>query len=182
MDDAEFAALTARVQRLEDEREINEVVRRWHHECTGGFNGKQAGRMEALECLTEDATIEIWSLHEPGKGPRGREQYTQYWEYYFGDNGPLPYVFQSSLDPSVETDGDTATQESVMIGIFQPRGMNAWFGLMQRKNWMVRTPEGWKISKTTATGGFTTSLNDLLGNLNQLPAQEPRTEWKYSGP
>ncbi len=60
--------LEARLRELEDIREINEVFRRWHYACTGGFNGIQAGRMEALDVLTEDATIEIQALHEPGNG------------------------------------------------------------------------------------------------------------------
>ena len=71
MSDPKLTQLEARVRELEDVREINDVFFKWHYECTGGFNGKQAGRMEALECLTEDATIEIQGLHEPGKGPRG---------------------------------------------------------------------------------------------------------------
>jgi hypothetical protein len=135
--------------------------------------------MEALDVLTEDATIEIEALHEPGKGPKGREQYVKYWDFYFGDAGPLPYVFQTSLDQKVEVDGDTATQESNQLGIFQMRDRPATLSLARRKNWLVRTPEGWKISKTIGYGGFSTTLDDLNGRLNELPPAEPRTPWTY---
>lgn len=179
MADADYAALEARVRELEDVREINEVFRKWHYACTGGFNGKQAGRMEALDVLTEDATIEVLGLHEPGKGPKGREQYTEYWDFYYGDAGPLPYVFQCSLDQGVTVTGDTAVQESVMMGIFQMRGGPARFSLSQRTNYYVRTPQGWKINKTTSQGGLGHTMGDLTGMLNALPEQESRTPWTY---
>ena len=73
---ADIAALEARLKELEDVAEINEVFFKWHYDCTGGFNGKQPGRMEALECLTDDATIEVQGMHKPGQGPRGRKEYT----------------------------------------------------------------------------------------------------------
>jgi hypothetical protein len=172
--------LEARLQDLEDVRAINEVFRKWHHACTGGFNGIQAGRMEALDVLAEDATIEIQSLHEPGKGPRGREEYTRYWDYYFGDAGPLPYVFQTSFDQKVTVTGDTALQESNQLGIFQPRNAPARLSLSRRMNWLVRTADGWKITKTYGDSAFATTLNDLLGPLNELPPQETRTPWTHS--
>jgi hypothetical protein len=181
MSDAKYAELEARLRELEDVREINEVFFKWHYDCTGGFNGKQAGRMEALECLTEDATIEIQGLHEPGKGPKGRKEYTEFWEYYYGDNGPLPYVFQNSVAEKVTVTGDTAVQKSNQFGIFQVRGEKPWYGLSQRTNHFVRTPQGWKIRKTTMEGGLTLVADELQGALNKLPAQEPRTEWKYKG-
>ncbi len=173
--------LEARVKELEDVREINEVFREWHSGCTGGFNGIQAGRMEALDVLTEDATIEIQSLHEPGKGPKGREEYTKYWDYYFGDAGPLPYVFQTSLDQKVEVTGDTAIQSSNQLGIFQPRDAPPRLSLSRRVNYLVRTTDGWKIQKTTGDSAFATTLSDLKGALNQLPPQEERTPWTYDG-
>ncbi|MGE0881034.1 MAG: hypothetical protein AB7L13_11835 [Acidimicrobiia bacterium] len=187
MADDDLASVVARLNQVEaelkalqDEKAINEVIRKWHHECTGGFAGKQPGRMEALECLSEDATIEILGLHEPGKGPKGREQYTVYWDYYFGDDGPLPHVFQASLENKVVLNGDTAVQTSAMIGMFRPRGMPAWMGLSQRTNNMRREPDGWKIVKTTMEGGLTTTLNDLFGPLNPEQEYRPRPEWKYA--
>jgi hypothetical protein len=174
-------SLEARIRELEDVREINDLWFKWHYECTGGFNGKQAGRMEALECLTEDATIEIQGLHEPGKGPKGRKAYTEFWDYYYGDAGPLPYVFQTSVAERVTITGDTAVQESNMLGIFQPLGEVPWYGLSQRTNYLVRTPDGWRISKTTQNGGFTLKADQLHGALNKLPAYRPRPEWKHQG-
>ena len=78
MSDDRLAALEARVQELEDVRQITDAARKFNWECCGGFNGVQAGRMEALDNLADDATIEVKGLHEPGKGPKGREQYTEY--------------------------------------------------------------------------------------------------------
>lgn len=184
MSDVEVLAATvkeleARVRELEDIREINELFRRWHYACTGGFNGIQAGRMEALDVLTEDATIEIQSLHEPGKGPKGREEYTRYWDFYFGDAGPLPYVFQTSFDQKVEVDGDTAVQYCNQLGIFEARNSNPMLSLSRRTNYLRRTPEGWRIYKTTGDSAFSTPLQDLKGPLNPLPQQEDRTPWTY---
>jgi hypothetical protein len=173
--------LAARIQELEDVREINEVWFKWHYSCTGGFNGKQAGRMEALECLTEDATIEIAALHKPGQGPKGRAAYTEFWDFYFGDDGPLPYVFQTSVAEKVVITGDTAVQYSNMLGIFQPRGHKPGIGLSQRINDLVRTPDGWRISKTTQGGGYSIQIDELQGALNKLPDFRPRPEWKYKG-
>ncbi len=173
--------LEARLRELEDIREINEVFRRWHFACTGGFNGIQAGRMEALEVLTEDATIEIQALHEPGQGPKGREECSRYWDFYFGDAGPLPYVFQTSLDQKIEVDGDTAVQYSNQLGIFQARNSMPMLSLSRRINYLRRTPEGWRIYKTTGDSAFSTPLQDLKGPLNPLPLQEDRTPWTYAG-
>lgn len=186
MPDARAEALEARIKDLEtrlreveDVREINEVFRRWHHACTGGFNGIQAGRMEALDVLTEDATIEIQALHEPGKGPKGREEYTKYWEFYFGDAGPLPYVFQTSLDQHVEVNGDLAVQHSNQLGLFRARDGDPMLSLSRRVNYLRRTADGWRIYKTTGDSAFSTTLADLKGPLNPLPAPENRTPWTY---
>jgi hypothetical protein len=173
--------LEARLRELEDIREINEVFRRWHFACTGGFNGIQAGRMEALQVLTEDATIEIQALHEPGKGPKGREECSKYWDFYFGDAGPLPYVFQTSLDQKVEVDGNTAVQYSNQLGIFQARNSVPMLSLSRRINYLRRTPDGWRIYKTTGDSAFSTPLQDLKGPLNPLPQQEDRTPWTFDG-
>ena len=178
--EAKVEQLEKRVRELEDVREINEVFRKWHYECTGGFNGIQAGRMEALDVLTDDATIEIQALHEPGQGPKGREEYTRYWDFYYGDAGPLPYVFQTSLDQKIRIDGDSAVQDSNQLGIFQPRNSPARLSLSRRTNWLVRTPEGWKIQKTVGDSAFATTLADLLGPLNALPEPEARDQWTHS--
>lgn len=186
MSEDRLTALEARLKELEDLRAIEDLFYKWHHDCTGGFVGKQAGRMEALECLTEDATIEILGLHEIGKGPRGREEYTEFWEYYYGDNGPLPYVFQTSVADKITIDGDTALHKTNMLGVFQVRGEDGlerpWLSLSQRTNDVVRTPEGWRIARTTMDGGFSVPLEGLQGPLNKLPeVMEKRIEWKYKG-
>jgi hypothetical protein len=177
--EARLRDLETRVRELEDVRQINEVFRHWHHSCTGGFNGIQAGRMEALDVLTEDATIEIQSLHEPGKGPQGREEYTRYWDFYFGDAGPLPYVFQTSFDQKVEVHGDEAVQYSNQLGIFEARNSVPMLSLSRRVNYLRRTPDGWKVYKTTGDSAFSTPLNELKGPLNPLPPQDERTPWTY---
>jgi hypothetical protein len=183
-------SLEARVQELEDIREINEVFFKWHDDFTGGFNGLQAGRLEALECLTDDATIEIEGLHKPGEGPRGRDEIYEYCGYYEGDAGPLPYVFQVAVAEKVEVDGDTAVQTSIQLGIFGFRGEDettgqrageaATIGLYRRVNNFVRTPNGWKINKSTQQGGLTAPLPTLLGNLNVLPPAEDRKQWSFT--
>jgi hypothetical protein len=181
MTDSTSAALEARLRELEDVREITDVFFKWHYECTGGFNGKSAGRMEALECLTEDATIEVHGLHQPGQGPRGRAQYTEFWDYFYGDDGPLPYVFQTSVADKIVVTGETAVQKSNMLGIFQARNQKPTIGLSQRTNDYVRTPQGWRIKKTTVEGGFSIAVDELQGSLNKLPAMSPRTPWTYKG-
>jgi hypothetical protein len=181
MSDPKLTQLEARVRELEDVREINDVFFKWHYECTGGFNGKQAGRMEALECLTEDATIEVYTLHKPGQGPKGREQYTEFWDYFYGDAGPLPYVFQNSVAEDVKVDGDRAVQRSNQFAFIGFRGAPPNMGLSQRTNYFVRTPAGWRIEKTTIEGGLTLKGDALQGNLNTLPPPEPRTPWTYKG-
>jgi hypothetical protein len=186
MTDARTAALEARVRELEDVREIEDLFFKWHYACTGGFNGKQAGRMEALECLAEDATIEIQGLHKEGQGPRGRKEYTEFWDYFYGDDGPLPYVFQTSVADKIEVTGDTAVQKTNMLGIFQFRGPDGMakptIGLTQRTNYLARTKDGWRITKTTAEGGLSISVDALHGNLNKLPeSQSKRTPWSYKG-
>jgi hypothetical protein len=181
MADTSTKSLEARIRELEDVREINEVFFKWHYDCTGGFNGKQAGRMEALECLTEDATIEVSALHEPGKGPTGRKQYTEFWDYFYGDAGPLPYVFQNSVAERVVIDGDKATQWSNQFAIIGFRGAQPHVGLSQRINYYRRTPEGWRIEKTTIGGGLTIKVDEIHGALNALPPAEARTPWTYKG-
>jgi hypothetical protein len=185
MTDTTTASLEARVQELEDVRAITDLFFKWHYACTGGFNGKQAGRMEALECLTDDATIEIHGLHKPGQGPTGREQFTEFWDFFLGDDGPLPYVFQTSVADNIVVTGDTAVQKTNMLGIFQARGPNglakATINLSQRTNNCVRTADGWRINKTTVDGGYSISVDELQGALNTLPTQQARTPWSYKG-
>jgi hypothetical protein len=180
MSDSKLAELDARLRELEDVREINDVFFKWHDECTGGFNGKQAGRMEALECLTEDAIIDV-PPNEPGKGPKGREQYTEFWDYFYGDAGPLPYVFQNSVAEKVTVTGDTAVQEANQFAFIGFRGGKPSVGSSQRTNNFVRTPDGWKINYTSIHGGLSTRTDELRGNLNSLPPAEARTPWKYKG-
>ena len=181
-------ALEARVRELEDVRAITDLFFKWHYECTGGFNGKQAGRMEALEVLSEDATIEVQGMHAPGKGPTGRKEYTEFWDFFYGDDGPLPFVFQTSVADKVEINGDTAIHKTNMMGIFQNRSADgkglakATVGLTQRTNTCVRTPQGWRIKKTTVEGGLSIAVDELQGNLNKLPeVMSKRTPWSYKG-
>jgi hypothetical protein len=181
MTDASTSDLAARVRELEDVREIGDLWFKWHYACTGGFNGKQAGRAEALECLAEDATIEIHGFHEPGKGPTGRKAFTEFWDYFYGDAGPLPYVFQSSVCEKVTVTGDTAVQECVQFGIFQNRGQKPRMGLTQRTNYLTRTPAGWRIQKVYHGGGLYLFQDALHGNLNVLPEPEARTPWSHPG-
>ena len=174
-------SLEERVQELEDKQAIKDCFFNFHYACTGGFAGKQAGRMEALDYLTDDATIEVLGLHEPGKGPRGRKEFTEYWDFYYGDAGPLPFVFQTSVNEKIEIDGDTAIEWSNMLMMVGFRDDKPLMGLSQRVNDYVRIDGEWKIKKTTMVGGFTVTTEPLEGALNTLPAPEARTPWTYKG-
>lgn len=177
MPDSEIERLQARVRELEDRREIHDVWFNFHHLTTGGFNGKHAGKMEVLQYLTDDATIEVQGLHEPGKGPKGRDQYTEYWAYWYGDAGPLPYVFQTSVAEGIELNGDEAVQTSNMLMIALRRGHQPTLTLSQRINHLRRTPDGWRIYRTTLDGGFIVDLDGIRGPLNELPEEEQRIPW-----
>jgi hypothetical protein len=174
--------LEARLQLLEDIQAIRDVFFKWNNHCTGGFNGKQAGRLEALECLTEDATIEVQGLHEPGEGPRGRKEYTEYWDYYYGDAGPLPYVFQTSAADKIEVSGDAAVQHLNQLAIIGFRGAKPTIGLTQRINYYRRTEAGWRIEKTTVEGGLKIRVDKITGALNAIPPADQRTPWKPGRP
>jgi hypothetical protein len=178
--DAEPCDLEARVRELEDVREINAVIFDWHAAATGGFNGLQSHRPEALELLTADALI-AESPDRPGYGPRGLAQIAQHWAYFSGDAGPLPYVFHGSVAERVVVAGDAATQQSNMFGIFQLRGGRPAVGLSQRNHRFVRTAAGWKMSYRDMEGGFSFLADALHGPLNPLPEAEPRTPWTPQG-
>ena len=64
--EVQIEKLTARVRELEDVRDVLDVFNRWHYACTGGFNGVQAGRMEALDCLTEPLSANPVDRNRPG--------------------------------------------------------------------------------------------------------------------
>jgi hypothetical protein len=170
--------LEKRIRKLEDVNEINDAFFKWHYDCTGGFNGKQAGRMEALECLTDDAMIDV-PPNEPGKGPKGREQFTEFWDYFYGDAGPLPYVFQTCVAELVTVDGDTAVQKANQFAFIGFRGAPPSVGLSQRTNNFVRTADGWRINYTNIEGGVSFKVGELHGNLNKLPEFDGRQPWKY---
>ena len=179
MSDARVAELEARVRELEDVREIIDLFHKWHYACTGGFAGKQAGRMEALECLTEDATFEMLGQFGPGEGPQGIKEFTEFWDYFYGDAGPLPYVFQTSVADHVTVNGDEAEHKTTMLGMFAFRPTDEpttvpQINLALRTNYLRRTPAGWRICKTTIEGGFSSTLSDLQGALNPLPKKDDR--------
>jgi hypothetical protein len=172
------------LQELKDVREIKDCFRRFHWACCGGFNGRQGGGMDSLDELADDATFEVKGLHEPGKGPKGREQFTKYWAYFYGDAGPLPYIFQVPVSETVKIDGDTAVGLSVHLQIGQFRGGQPALSLLLRANDYVRTDKGWKIQKTTIDGGLGFKLDELVGvagTLNELPPADDRKPWTYAG-
>jgi hypothetical protein len=171
-------------QEIKDVREIKDCFRRFHWACCGGFNGRQGGGMESLDELSDDATFEVKGLHEPGKGPQGREEFTKYWAYYYGDAGPLPYIFQVPVSETVEVDGDTAVGWSVHLQIGHFRGDRPALSLMLRTNDYVRTAKGWKIRKTTIDGGLGFKVDELVGiagTLNPMLPPDGRTPWTYEG-
>jgi ketosteroid isomerase-like protein len=155
-------ALEARVQELEDVREINDVMRRWHYACTGGFNGIPTHRtLEGIDLIAEDGTIEVQGLHKPGEGPTGREALLAYFSAYHGDDGLLPQVFQTGVDYGVKVTGDTATQDSNLVIVTGYKDGSKAFSLSRYHNDFVRTPDGWKIKKIRLEQGYTVPLGEL---------------------
>lgn len=181
MDQTELETMKAHLQELRDIREINDLWFKWHHACTGGWSGKQAGGMEALECLSEDATIEIEGHHLPGEGPKGPKECTEFWSFFYGDEGPLPYVFQCSVSERVTVNGDTAVQESVQYCVLQFRDQKPRSGVVQRVNNMVRTPASWRIQKVMHFGGYFFEVEKLIGELNPPRPMDQRKPWTYKG-
>jgi ketosteroid isomerase-like protein len=158
-----LAALEAEVRELKDVREINDVMRRWHYACTGGFNGHPVHRtQEGLELLTADATIEVQGLHLPGGGPHGEEELMAYFKPYHGDNGLLPMVFQTGVDYGVKVTGDTAVQNSNIIILTKYRDGGNAYSMSRYENLYERTPQGWKIKKIQLEQGFTVPLEQLM--------------------
>jgi hypothetical protein len=176
MADARLADLDARLRALEDVRAINDVLFDFHDGASGGFDGKQSHRPEALGGLADDALI-AEAPDRPGFGPKGREEITRHWAYFHGDAGPIPYVLHASVDDKVTLDGDDATQVSNMFGIFQMRGAAPVLGLSQRNHAFRRTADGWRMTYRDSAGGFAIAADELLGPLNPLPPQEARTPW-----
>ncbi len=159
---ARLEALEARVRELEDVRAINDVFRRWHRACTGGFNGIPTHRtMEGIDLLTDDATIEVQGLHEPGTGPTGREALLAYFKPYHGEQGLLPRVFQTGVDYGVTVDGDTAVQESNLIILTGYQNGAAAFSMSRYTNTYRRTAEGWKITRIGLEQGYTMPIDNL---------------------
>lgn len=159
---ARLDALEARVRELEDVRAINDVFRRWHRACTGGFNGIPTHRtLEGIDLLTDDATIEVQGLHEPGTGPTGREALLAYFKPYHGTEGLLPRVFQTGVDYGVVVEGDTATQESNLVILTGYKNGAAAFSMSRYRNTYRRTDEGWKITRIGLEQGFTVPIENL---------------------
>jgi hypothetical protein len=163
--ESRIKVLEERLQYLEDVREINEVMRRWHYGCTGGFNGRQTHRTaETIDLVAEDGSIEVQGLHEPGTGPKGREAMLQYFAPFHGDNGFLPHVYQTGVDYGVVVNGDTAVQHSNLLCItqYQDRSVQPEFLFSRYVNEFVRTPDGWKIKNIRLEQCYKTTLNDLI--------------------
>ena len=168
----EVKALSTRLRELEDVRAIVEIWHHWDWAVTGGFNGHQAGDYQAImqDYDFEAGTAEGFGLYDPGTEPKGREAVLEYWDYFYGDNGPIPVDFQASTDPAVRIDGDTAKLECNTIIWFMPRGQAPLFGLVKRYVDFIRRPEGWKITRFKLEDGLwmrtppfdgRTRLNDI---------------------
>jgi hypothetical protein len=165
--ESRLEALEARLRELEDVREINDVMRRWHYACTGGFNGIQTHRtLEGIDLLADDGTIEVQGLHKPGEGPTGREALLEYFSAYHGDNGALPHVFQTGVDYGVTVTGDTAVQDSNLVIVTEFSDGSRAFSLSRYHNDYVRTPAGWRIKTIRLEQGYTVPLQELIAASN----------------
>lgn len=162
--EARLEALEARLRYLEDVREINELMRKWHYACTGGFNGIPTHRTaEAIALFVEDGSIEVQGLNEPGKGPRGRAELLEYYQPFHGPDGVLPHVYQTGIDYGVEVNGDTAVQESNLLCItkYKDGSIKPEWYLGRYRNEYVRTPEGWKFKNLRLEACYTVPADDL---------------------
>ena len=106
-----------------------------------GFRSRISSPKVTTPAGTRTVFSSTGAIGKPGEGPTGRAELTKYWDYYYGDKGPLSRVFQTSLDQHIEVDSDTATQESNQIIVFEFHGRPPVFGISRRKNHLVRTPE-----------------------------------------
>lgn len=177
----QIEALTARVQELEDVREIIDIYHHWDWSCTGGFNGHQAGDYQSIleDFDFESGTIEMARLHYPGTGPKGKEEVLQYWDYFHGDNGPVPVVYQTMIDPAVRVDGDTAILECNEILWLHYRGdAQPLFAIVKRYTDFLRGPDGWKITRTILEDGLWTRTGpfDPRTHLNDTTKYVPRPQ------
>jgi len=93
---------------------------------------------------------------QPGQadGPRAVHQVL---DYFYGDDGPLPYVFQTSVADKVEVDDDTAVQRSNMLGIFQPAARSRPSACRAGRT-PTCAPRRLADQKTTVDGGFSAPL------------------------
>lgn len=174
--EARLAAVEKRLRYLEDVREINEVMRKWHYACTGGFNGRPTHRThEAIDLIAEDGSITVQGLHEPGKGPRGREELLAYFAPFHGDDGFLPHVYQTGIDYGVVVDGDTAVQHSNLLCVtqYQDRSIRPGMLLSRYVNDYVRTPDGWKIKNIRLEQAYEIPLNGFIPADNIEIPQNP---------
>lgn len=177
----QLATVSARVRELEDVRAILEIYHHWDWSVTGGFNGMQAGDYQSLlaDFDLDSGTIEAQRLYERGAGPTGREAVLEYWDYFYGDNGPVPIDFQTMIDPAVRIDGDTAILECNEILWVQYRGDAApLFGLVKRYIDFARKPEGWKIVRAELEEGLWTRSGPLdpRTHLNDSTKHVPRKD------
>lgn len=176
-----LSALKSRVQELEDVREILDIWHHWDWSVTGGFNGIQAGDYQSLlaDFDLESGTIEAQRLYERGAGPTGREEVLQYWDYFYGDHGPVPIDFQTAVDPSVRIDGDTAILECNEILWVQYRGGGEpLFGIVKRYIDFARKTDGWKVVRAELEEGLWTRSGPLdpRTHLNDSTKHVPRPD------
>lgn len=110
LDQAELETMKAHLQELRDIREINDVWFKWHHACTGRLEWQASGRHGSPRMPVGRRHDRDRGPSPAGQGPKGPKECTEFWSFFYGDEGPLPYVFQCSVSERVTVNGDTAVR------------------------------------------------------------------------
>jgi ketosteroid isomerase-like protein len=127
--------LEARVQRLEDEREILDTLYRYGHSIDYGL------RDEWIDCWTETAT-----LHWPHESFTGHEEIGGAFDGH--SHAPERYHKHLLIEPRIRVDGDRATADSYFSRFdAAPDGPSVRsFG--RYRDVLVRCPDGrWRIQE-----------------------------------
>jgi ketosteroid isomerase-like protein len=130
----EIAALRARLQLLEDEREIQRTMARYGHSLDAGDEDV------FMDCWAEGAVLEwpitgrLEGLDEIRRGFRAHSHAPEKWHKHL------------MVEPVIETDGDTATVGSMFLRVDQFGGRPVLHTFGRYADRLVRCPDGeWRF-------------------------------------
>jgi hypothetical protein len=136
---AAVAALTDRVQRLEDQQEIGQLVAQYGPAVDSG------AAAAAAELWTEDGTFDAVGAIEM----HGREQIAGMVNGQGHQNLILNGCGHVLTAPHITLDGDEATGRSYALNIrWDPQADRFWVARVSANAWKwVRTSDGWRIAQ-----------------------------------